>query len=67
MIHVGAQLRYLIESEHGWLRAIGLAASALAVAARDQWIGRGPAVRPKRPHRVAALSRFLIRSSVSVI
>ena len=64
MIHVRAQLCYLIESEHGCLWAIGFAASALAVAARDQWIARGPAMRSKRPYRVAALSRFLIRPSV---
>ena len=62
--HVGAQVRYLIESEHGLLGAIGFAASALAVAARDEWIGWSPALRRKRLHRVVALSRFLIRPSV---
>ena len=35
VLHVGAQLRYLIESEHGLLGALGFAASALALAARD--------------------------------
>ena len=64
VIHVGAQLRYLIESEHGVLGAIGSAASALAVAARDEWIGWDAERRRKRLHRVLGLSRFLIRPSV---
>ncbi len=64
VVHVGAQLRYLIESEHGILGAIGFAASALALAARDQWIGWSPAMRRKRLHRILGLSRFLIRPSV---
>ena len=64
VLHVGAQLRYLIESDHGLLGAIGFAASALAVAARDEWIGWSSALRRKRLHRVLALSRFLIRPSV---
>ena len=45
VLHVGAQLRYLIESEHGILGAIGFAASALALAARDEWIGWSPPMR----------------------
>ena len=64
VLHVGAQLRYLIESEHGILGAIGFAASALALAARDEWIGWSPPMRRKRLHRILGLSRFLIRSSV---
>ena len=64
VLHVGAQLRYLIESEHGVLGAIGFAAAALAVAARDEWIGWDAELRRKRLHRVLGLSRFLIRPSV---
>ncbi len=64
VLHVGAQLRYLIESEHGLLGALGFAASALALAARDEWIGWDPALRRKRLHRVLGLSRFLIRPAV---
>ena len=64
VLHVGAQLRYLIESEHGVLGALGFAASALALAARDEWIGWSAQLRRKRLHRVLALSRFLIRPSV---
>ena len=33
--HVGAQMRYLLVSEHGVLGALGFAAAALALAARD--------------------------------
>ncbi len=44
--------------------ALGFAASALAVAARDEWVGWSAALRRKRLHRVLALSRFLIRPSV---
>ena len=33
---VGRQVRYLIESEHGWLGAMGFAAPALQLADRDQ-------------------------------
>ena len=64
VLHVGAQVRYLIESEHGVLGAIGFAAAALAVAARDEWIGWDAELRRKRLHRVLGLSRFLIRPSV---
>ena len=37
--HVGAQLRYLLVSDHGVLGALGFAASALTLAARDAFIG----------------------------
>ena len=36
---VGRQVRYLIESEYGWLGAMGFAAPALRMADRDDWIG----------------------------
>ena len=36
---VGAQIRYLIGSEHGWLGGLGFSASALQLKDRDQWIG----------------------------
>ena len=62
--HVGAQLRYLLVSEHGVLGALGFAASALALAARDAFIGWDAALRSRQLHRVLALSRFLIRPSV---
>ena len=61
---VGAQLRYLIGSAHGWLGAMGFAAAALALAPRDRWIGWEAARRNAHLHRVVGLSRFLIRPGV---
>ncbi len=62
--HVGAQLRYLLVSDHGVLGALGFAASALALAARDAFIGWDADLRSRQLHCVIALSRFLIRPSV---
>ena len=62
--HVGAQLRYLLVSEHGLLGALGFAASALALASRDAFIGWDAELRSRQLQRVVALSRFLIRPSV---
>ena len=62
--HVGAQLRYLLVSDHGVLGALGFAASALARAARDAFIGWDADLRSRQLHRVIALSRFLIRPPV---
>jgi hypothetical protein len=62
---VGAQLRYLIGSEHGWLGGFGFAASALRLADRDDWIGWDDATRREQLHRVVGMSRFLIRPSVN--
>jgi len=61
---VGAQLRYLIGSAHGWLGALGFAAAALQLSARDSWIGWDAEQRSAHLHRVVGLSRFLIRPAV---
>jgi hypothetical protein len=61
---VGAQLRYLIGSEHGWLGALGFAAPAFRLGARDQWIGWSTAARLRHLQQVVGLSRFLIRQEV---
>ena len=61
---VGPQMRYLLWSEHGWLGAVGVAASALQLAPRDCWIGWDAATRLDQQHRVVGLSRFLIRPQV---
>jgi hypothetical protein len=58
---VGAQIRYLIGSEHGWLGGLGFSASALQLKDRDQWIGWDVQTRREQLHRVINLSRFLIR------
>ena len=62
---VGHQLRYLVGSAHGWLGAVGFAASARRLRARDAWIGWDDARRRARLHRVVGLCRFLIRPGVS--
>jgi Domain of unknown function (DUF4338)/Transposase DNA-binding/Transposase DDE domain len=61
---VGAQMRYLIGSEHGWLGGFGFGAAALQLADRDLWIGWDAHTRREHLHRVVGMSRFLIRQSV---
>jgi hypothetical protein len=61
---VGRQLRYLIDSDHGWLGGFGFAAPALQLADRDRWIGWDSEQRRTYLHYVAGMSRFLIRPSV---
>ena len=61
---VGAQMRYLISSEHGWLGGLGFGAAAIQLADRDRWIGWNAAKRREHLHRVVGMSRFLIRASV---
>ena len=60
---VGAQMRYLIGSEHGWLGGFGCGAAALLMADRDRWIGWAPELRRQQMHRVVGMSRFLIRTA----
>ena len=57
---VGAQVRYLIRSAHGWLGAVGWSAAAWQVAARDAWIGWSAAERSAQLRQVVCNSRFLI-------
>jgi Domain of unknown function (DUF4338)/Transposase DNA-binding/Transposase DDE domain len=61
---VGAQMRYLIGSDHGWLGGLGFGAAAIRLADRDRWIGWDGAKRREQLHRIVAMSRFLIRPSV---
>jgi len=61
---VGRQIRYLINSRHGWLGGFGFAAAALQLADRDKWIGWDTEQQQAHLHRVIAMSRFLIRPSV---
>ena len=46
---VGAQLRYLIGSDHGWLGALGFGPAAFVLSCRDQWIGWTTASRLGHP------------------
>lgn len=61
---VGAQMRYLIESDHGCLGGLGFGAAALNLADRDRWIGWDAQTRRAHLQRVVGMARFLIRRSV---
>lgn len=61
---VGRQLRYLINSSHGYLGGIGFAAPALQLSQRDKWIGWDKEQRQSHLHQIVGMSRFLIRKSV---
>jgi hypothetical protein len=61
---VGRQLRYLIQSEHGWLGGVGFSAAALHLEARDRWIGWDWVQRQESLHYVVNMSRLLIRNAV---
>jgi hypothetical protein len=57
---VGAQFRYLIQSEQGYLGALGFSASAWKVAPRDQFIGWSQSAQKANLAYVICNSRFLI-------
>lgn len=61
---VGAQLRYLIGSDLGWLGALGFGPAAWLLGPRDQWIGWSGPARKRNLPRVVGLSRLLIRQEV---
>ena len=63
-LFVGRQLKYLIDSDYGWLGGIGFAASALHLAEREKWIGWDHTQRKDYLHRIIGMNRFLIRKSV---
>lgn len=62
----GAQLRYLIRSEQGWLGGLSFSSAAWRLGVRDEWIGWSEATRSARLPRIALNSRFLILPSVQV-
>ena len=64
---VGAQLRYLIGSDHGWLGALGFGPAAFTLASRDQWIGWSTAARLGHLREVVGLARLLIRTEVRCV
>jgi len=63
---VGAQLRYLIESDQGILGAFGFGPPAYHLECRDQWIGWSRPARQQNRARVLGLSRFLLRPGLRV-
>ncbi len=62
---VGRQIRYLIDSEHGWLGGLSFSSSALQLRDRDRWIGWDSETRQQYLDQVVGMSRFLIRNSVN--
>lgn len=62
----GAQVRYLIRSDQGWLGGLSFSSAAWRLGVRDEWIGWSEATRAARLPRIALNSRFLILPSVQV-
>jgi hypothetical protein len=62
----GAQLRYLIRSERGWLGGLSFSSAAWRLKERDKWIGWSEATRRARLDRIVQNSRFLILPTVEV-
>jgi len=56
----GAQIRYLIRWDGGWLGALGFGAAAWQVRDRDRFIGWDHSQRKSRLHQILNNSRFLI-------
>ena len=63
----GAQLRYLIHSEHyGYLGGFAFSSAAWRLEARDHWIGWDERTRGENLDQVVSNSRFLIVPQVKV-
>lgn len=62
----GAQLRYLVACEAGWVGGLSFSAPAWRLAPREAWIGWDDATRQTGLSKVVANSRFLILPSVRV-
>lgn len=62
----GAQLRYLVRSEHGWIGGLSYSACARRVQRRDAWIGWPEEARTRNHIFVVNNSRFLIAPMVKV-
>lgn len=58
---VGAQVRYLVETEEGIVGAFGFGPAAFHLQCRDQWIGWNVQARNQNRPKVLGLARFLIR------
>jgi len=62
----GAQVRYLIVCEHGYVGALGFSAAALYLKARERWIGWSHPARQCHLPKVVANSRFVIVRGVRI-
>jgi hypothetical protein len=62
----GAQLRYLVASDQGYLGGLSFSSPAWRLRARDEWIGWSEATRAARLSRIVQNSRFLVLPTVEV-
>ncbi len=62
---VGRQIRYLVQSDHGWLGGFAFSAAALYLQDRDKWIGWDHEQRRANLDQVVNMNRFLIRTTVT--
>ena len=62
----GAQLRYLLASDQGYLGGLSFSSPALRLNARDEWIGWSEATRAARLCKIVLNSRFLVLPTVQV-
>jgi hypothetical protein len=62
----GAQLRYLVASDQGYLGGFSFSSPALRLGARDEWIGWSEATRAARLPNIVLNSRFLVLPTVQV-
>lgn len=63
---VGAQLRYLVKGDNGWLGGLSFSAAAWRLQARDEWIGWDEQTRYRGLSKIVGNSRFLILPTVEV-
>jgi hypothetical protein len=62
----GAQIRYLVKSDRGYLGALSFSSATFALACRDRYIGWTEGARRANLERVVCNSRFLILPQVKV-
>lgn len=62
---MGRQVRYLVESGHGYLGAVSFGSSALRLEAREHFIGWNEEQRMRHKNDVINMSRFLIVNDVT--
>ena len=62
----GAQIRYLVKSERGWIGALSFSGASWSLKDRDKWVGWSEAARYENLRYVVCNSRFLILPTVKV-
>jgi hypothetical protein len=62
----GAQIRYLVKSERGWIGALSFSGASWSLKDRDKWVGWSEGARYENLRYVVCNSRFLILPTVKV-